>query len=87
MVQSVDTNLPKIRILGMDTDETGKLNVEFEVCDEFLEYAKFELQKDELTQEELGEYVSTLIHKSLNKEDGYDIKQNFTENNKTNIDK
>ena len=59
MEQSVDTNLPKIRILGMDTDETGKLNVEFEVCDEFLEYAKFELQKDELTQEELGEYVST----------------------------
>jgi len=87
MEQSVDTQLPKIRILGMDTDETGKLNVEFEVCDEFLEYAKFELQKDELTQEELGEYVSTLIHKSLNNEDDYSIKQNFTENDKTNIDK
>lgn len=86
MEQSTEDTLPKIKILGMDTDETGKLSVEFEVCDEFLEYAKFELQKEELTQNELGDYVSNLIHKSLNKEDGYDIKQNFTENNKTNID-
>jgi hypothetical protein len=87
MEQSTNNTLPKIKILAMDTDKAGKLNVEFEVCDEFLDYAKFELEKDELTQEELGDYVSSLIHKSLNKEDGYDIKQNFTENDKTNIDK
>ena len=32
----------------MEKDINGKLNVEFEVCDEFIDYAKFELQKEEL---------------------------------------
>lgn len=85
MEQSQD-NLPKITILGMEKDSDGKTNVEFEVCDEFIDYAKFELQKEELTSEELGAYVSEIIHKSLNKEDGYDIMKTFKENTKTNID-
>tara|TARA_B100002019_G_scaffold37260_1_gene31146 strand:- start:37 stop:297 length:261 start_codon:yes stop_codon:yes gene_type:complete len=85
MEQSQD-NLPKIKILGMEKDINGKLNVEFEVCDEFLDYAKFELQKEELSQDELGDYVSNLIHKCLNEEDGYSIQKDFKENKKTSID-
>ena len=71
----------------METDSTGKTNVEFEVCDEFIEYAKFELQKEELTQEEVGVYVSNLIHKCLNEQDEYSIQKDFKENKKTSIDK
>lgn len=86
MEQSPDNKLPKIKILGIDEKDDGDLNVEFEVCDEFLDYAQFALGVEELTQEQLGSYVKDLITKSINKEDGYDIKQNFTENTKTNID-
>jgi hypothetical protein len=86
MKQSPDNKLPKIKILGIEKDESGELNVEFEVCDEFLDYAQFELGVDTLSQEQLGEYVQSLIKKSINKEDGFEIKQNFTENSKTNID-
>lgn len=86
MERSQDNELPKIKILGMETDSNGKTNVEFEVCDEFIDYAKFELQKEELTQEEVGEYVSNLIHKCLNEEDGYSIQKDFKENKKTSID-
>ena len=76
MAESRDnTRLPKIKILGMERDSTGKLNVEFEVCDEFIDYAQFALQKEELTQEELSDYVHNLLHKCINKEDGYDIKK------------
>ena len=88
MAESRDnTRLPKIKILGMERDSTGKLNVEFEVCDEFIDYAQFALQKEELTQEELSDYVHNLLHKCINKEDGYDIKKSFTKNEKTTIDK
>ena len=86
MEQSPDNKLPKIKILGIDEKDDGDLNVEFEVCDEFLDYAQFELGVEELSQEQLGEYVKELIQKSINKEDGYEIKKNFTENPKTNID-
>ena len=86
MEQSQDNELPKIKILGMETDSNGKTNVEFEVCDDFIDYAKFELQKEELTREELGNYVSNLIHKCLSEEDGYSIQKDFKENTKTNID-
>ena len=78
--------LPTIKVLALETQEDGDLNIEFEVCDEFLEYAKFELGVDSISQEELGEYVKNLISKSVNNEDDYSVKQNFTENSKTNID-
>lgn len=84
MTENLDNKqLPTIKILGMEYNQLGKLDVEFEVCDEFIDYAKFELQKENLTQDELGEYVSDIIHKSLNKKDGYDIKKDFkkTESN------
>ena len=86
MEQSPDNKLPKIKILGIEEKEDGDLNIEFEVCDEFLDYAQFELGVDELSQDQLGAYVKDLIKKSINKEDGYEIKQNFIENTKTNID-
>lgn len=86
MEQSPDNKLPKIIILGIEEKEDGDLNVEFEVCDEFLDYAQFELGVDELSQDQLGAYVKDLIKKSINKEDGYEIKQNFIENTKTTID-
>lgn len=86
MEQSPDNKLPKIKILGIEEKEDGDLNIEFEVCDEFLDYAQFELGVDELSQDQLGTYVKDLIKKSINKEDGYEIKQNFIENTKTNID-
>lgn len=86
MEQSPDNQLPKIKILGIEENEAGELNVDFEVCDEFLEYAQFELGVDELSQDQLGAYVKDLIKKSINKEDGYEIKQNFIENTKTTID-
>ena len=47
---------------------------------------KFETGKDEISQKELGDYVKDIISKSINNEDGYSIQQNFTENDKTNID-
>ena len=78
--------LPTIKVLALETQEDGDLNIEFEVCDEFLEYAKFELGVDSISQEELGEYVKNLISKAVNNEDDYSVKQNFTENSKTNID-
>ena len=86
MEQSPDNKLPKIKILGIEEKEDGDLNIEFEVCDEFLDYAQFELGVDELSQDQLGTYVKDLIKKSINKEDGYEIKQNFIENTKTTID-
>jgi hypothetical protein len=86
MEQSPDNQLPKIKILGIEEKEDGELNVDFEVCDEFLEYAQFELGVDELSQDQLGAYVKDLLQKSINKEDGYEIKQNFIENTKTTID-
>ena len=79
--------LPTIKVLALDKQEGGELNVEFEVCDEFLDYAKFELGVDSISQEELGGYVKNLISRAVNNEDGYSVKQNFTENDKTNIDK
>mgnify|MGYP001193561269 FL=1 len=80
-------NLPTIKVLALDKQENGELNIEFEVCDEFLEYAKFELGVDSISQKELGSYVKNMISKAINNEDDYSIKQNFTENDKTNIDK
>ena len=43
MEQSQD-NLPKIKILGMEKDINGKLDVDFEVCDDFM-IMKVKLQK------------------------------------------
>ena len=80
-------NLPTIKVLALDKQENGELNIEFEVCDEFLENAKFELGVDSISQKELGSYVKNMISKAINNEDDYSIKQNFTENDKTNIDK
>jgi len=83
MMENLDnTELPKIKILGIKKNDTD-YDVEFEVCDEFLDYAKFELNKKELSDEELSDYVKTIINKSLKKEDGYDIKKDFkkTESN------
>lgn len=80
------TNLPTIKILALENKPDGKLNVEFEVCDEFIDYAKFELGVDSLSQEELGNYVNELISKAVEKKDGYELVKNFNENNKTNID-
>ena len=81
------TNLPTIKILALDKKPDGKLNVEFEVCDEFIDYAKFELGVDSLSQKELGSYVNELLSKAIEKKDGYELVKNFQENNKTNIDK
>jgi len=81
------TNLPTIKILALEEKPNGKLNVEFEVCDEFIDYAKFELGVDSLSQEELGSYVNELLSKAIEKKDGYELVKNFQENNKTNIDK
>lgn len=83
MMENLDNiELPKIKILGIKKNDTD-YDVEFEVCDEFLDYAKFELNKKELSEEELSDYVKTIINKSLKKEDGYDIKKDFkkTESN------
>tara|TARA_B100001093_G_scaffold172730_1_gene165545 strand:+ start:308 stop:565 length:258 start_codon:yes stop_codon:yes gene_type:complete len=80
------TDLPTIKILALENTSDGKLNVEFEVCDEFIDYAKFELGVDSLSQEELGRYVNELISKAIEKKDGYELVKNFNENNKTNID-
>ena len=86
MEQSQDNDLPTIKIIGLDRNQDGEVNVEFEVCDNFLDYAQFELGVEELSQEELGRYVKDMISKAVNEEDGYSVKQNFTENSKTNID-
>ena len=86
MEQSQDKELPTIKIIGLDKKQNGELNVEFEVCDNFLDYAQFELGLEELSQEQLGVYVKELIEKAVNEEDGYSVKQNFTEKDKTNID-
>lgn len=81
MTENLDNNeLPKIKILGLERDETGKLNVEFEVSDDFLEYAQFELQKDDISHEELSTYVHDMIEKAINKQDGFEIKKSFTKN-------
>ena len=39
-------------------------------------------KKKNLSQDELGEYVSNLIHKCLNEEDGYSIQKDFKEKKK-----
>ena len=80
-------NLPKIKILGLQENENKEVDIDFEVCNDFLDYMKFETGKTEISQEELGDYVKSIIMKSINNEDGYSIKQDFIENNKTNIDK
>ena len=68
-------------------NENKEVDIDFEVCNDFLDYMKFETGKTEISQEELGDYVRSIILKSINNEDGYSIKQDFIENNKTNIDK
>ena len=78
--------LPTIKILGLQENKKKEFDIDFEVCSEFIDYMKFETGKDEISQKELGDYVKDIISKSINNEDGYSIQQNFTENNKTNID-
>ena len=87
MEESTEIPLPTIKIVGMKTKSDGNFDVDFEVSDDFLELIKLDKNKEEISKEELGLYVKNLISRAVNNEDGYSVKQNFTENDKTNIDK
>jgi hypothetical protein len=78
MEKSDNNELPKIKILALERNKDGKLDVEFEVSEDFLEYAQFELQQDNISHEELSAYVQDMIEKAINKQDGFEIKKSFT---------
>ena len=86
MEKSTDLPLPIIKIIGMKTKSDGELDIDFEVCDEFLEMMRLDKNKEDITREELGDYVKDMISKASSGQDGWSIKKEFKENNKTDID-
>jgi hypothetical protein len=71
MEESLDKELPQLRITSIDTDTSGKPNLSFEVDDDFLEYVKKEKGIEEVSQQVLSEFVKSMLEKCSNKEDGY----------------
>tara|TARA_B100000579_G_C22838644_1_gene860234 strand:+ start:2677 stop:2922 length:246 start_codon:yes stop_codon:yes gene_type:complete len=71
MDESVDKELPQIRITSVEPGENGQANLSFEVDDEFLEYIKQEKNLKEIDQETLSNFVREMLEKCSNEEDGY----------------
>tara|TARA_B100001093_G_scaffold413279_1_gene403127 strand:+ start:301 stop:564 length:264 start_codon:yes stop_codon:yes gene_type:complete len=87
MEESTEFPLPKIKIIGMKKKSDGNLDVDFEVSDDFLELVKLDKNKEEISKEELGDYVRDILSKASSEQDGWSIKKEFKENTKTDIDK
>ena len=87
MEESIEFPLPKIKIIGMKKKSDGNLDVDFEVSDDFLELIRLDKNKEEISKEELGDYVKDILSKASLEQDGWSFQKNFTENDKTNIDK
>jgi len=87
MEESTEIPLPTIKIVGMKTKSDGNFDVDFEVSDDFLELIKLDKNKEEISKEELGLYVKNILSKASLEQDGWSFKKEFTENDKTNIDK
>tara|TARA_B100000676_G_C17676577_1_gene629208 strand:+ start:85 stop:333 length:249 start_codon:yes stop_codon:yes gene_type:complete len=70
-----NSKVPHIQILDIAEDVDDKPNISFEVNDAFLSMIKKEKNIENVTQEELSEYVYELMKNCSNKTDGYDYEK------------
>ncbi len=73
--------LPQIIVLKYKENKDGSASVEFACNDAFIELYKKDTKKKIATVAGVGKYITDLLEKSIEKQDGYDIKEQ--KNNKT----
>ena len=71
----INKDIPIIKVIKITKNENGTMDLVYEPTKAFREYAKKEMRVKRLTNKRLNQFLTDLIMKGINEEDGYSIKK------------